>query len=390
MLSERLQQAVTGKVHFSVEGGFMPQFLTLCQQNQICIRHTKTGQCKLQGVVSRQDLDKLKAAAVQSGMELTVIKKSGLAFLLHRYRFRWGIPAGLVLAFLLLGLLSSVVWQVEVKGCETLSEEYIRSYFEELGVRPGVFQSSIDITQCRGKAILEIKELLWVTVYLKGCTACIEISERKGEVQLPEKGSTNLIASYGGEIIRADVYAGESYVKIGQAVAKGDLLVGGGVPLKNGGVRFVRSQADIFARTNRTLQTTVSLRQKCSVAEKTANRWGLYWFSLRVPLGLAFGKEISEESQSYICLSDTVLPIGIWRQGLRKTVEKEVAYSQQRALLQAFAAYALEELTVMEDKKIVQRSLYTACENGQIRVKGEYVCEENIVSAVELPINDGK
>ncbi len=387
MLSERLIRFVRGEVRFCVQGGFITQFTEVCRRENINLLHTKINDNSLTGTVVRKDTERLKTAAQKSGMQLQILKKRGLSFLTLRYRLRWGIPAGICLAFLLFGILSSVVWQVQITGCESLSEEYIRAYFADLGVRPGVLQRNVDIVRCRDRAILDIKELLWVSVYLKGCTACIEVSERKEVINEDNMKASNLVASYGGEIIRADVYAGEKYIEKGQAVAQGDLLVGGALPLKNGGVRFVRSQADITARTNRTMQTEMPFSVSAQTIEKIGVRYCLYWFTLPVPLGFSFGQQTAETATFLLCHENTIIPIGILRHGCRKVTEKEVRFSAKTALLCCFANFAVQELQIMQDKEILQRTLSVLQEKQKITVTGEYVCEENIVQERELLID---
>ena len=387
MLNRRLRRLVDGEVRFSAQGGFAAQFTDVCRRENISLFHTKTADGRLMGTVLRGDAQKLQTAALESGMQLQILKKRGLSFFAIRYRLRWGIPAGICLAVLLFGILSSVVWQVQVTGCESLSEEYILDYFADLGVRPGVFQRSVDIVHCRDRALLDMEELLWVSVYLKGCTVCIELSERKGEVHTEEKTNSNLYAAYGGEIIRADVYAGESYVQKGQAVAKGDLLVGGALPLKNGGVRFVRSKADIVARTSRTLQTEMPFCVSAQKIEKSGVRYALYWFTLPVPLGFSFGKQTAETASFLLCRENTVIPIGLVRYGCRKIAQTQVQYSEKAALLICLSAFAAQEVSTMQSKEILQRSLRVQTENNRIVITADYICEENIVQERELLVD---
>ena len=387
MLSEKLLSSLAGSVCFYVQGGFLPRFLSLCADKNVRLLHTRQQEDRLYATVRRYELADVQAAAGHSGMNFCILKKRGLSFLLHRYRLRLGIPVGICLALALFALLSSMVWQVEVIGCEKLSEEHIASYFNDLGVRTGVLQSSIDIRRCREKAMLEMPGLLWVTVYLKGCTAYIELVERNAEVTLPKQGSSNLVASYGGEIVRADVYAGESYVKIGQAVAKGDLLVGGALPLKNGGVRFVRSQADVVARTSRVLQTSVGFAQSNMLTQKARTRYVLDWFGLKIPLGLRFGFSVAESTVLQPEINGVRLPVKLCRQGLRKQVQKQVQCSEELALLQCFSLFALQETQEMQDKKVCERVLSVQQTDSGIAVCGSYVCEENIVQEQELQLD---
>ena len=384
MLMQRLGHLLTGSVCFAVYGGFRDRFLKLCSQQGICLSDTFVQGERLVATVSRKQYPLVCRIAADSGMQTELLRRRGLLFLLIRYRHRWGVVAGIAAGLCLLAVLSSVVWEVQISGCERLSEDYVRSYFEQLGVRPGRLQAQIDITDCRVRALTEIGELLWVSVYLQGCTAKIEIRERGEGMHLPEQGSSNLIASYGGEIVRADVYAGESYVKIGQAVAKGDLLVGGAVGMKNGGTYFVRSQADITARTHRTLCTEIPYEQAVVRVEKERTRYGVSFFGLRIPVLHLNLREADESCLYSIDTAQKVFPVGLYREGVRRTVQTVVTLSEQQALLQACALFTLQELNGMKEKEIIRRTVQTRVQDEMVSVCGQYVCVENIAQTQEL------
>lgn len=62
-------------------------------------------------------------------------KKGGVPFLLHRYRKRTGLLAGLLAAVVLLGYMSGFVWKIEVTGNEAISTQEILAALDELGFR---------------------------------------------------------------------------------------------------------------------------------------------------------------------------------------------------------------------------------------------------------------
>lgn len=384
MLSERFESFLRGSVRFSVSGGFTAQFLSLCNQNNIRLMQMKTVDGGIRAVVFRDAFEKVSAFAEKSGAQLTVHRRKGMPFVLHRYRLRWGIMTGIVLGAMLVGVLSSMVWQVQINGCENISEEYIRSFFEEMGVKPGVLQTSIDIQKCRDRALTQMEAVSWVTVYLKGCIACIEVRERAPVAEQKEQECSNLVASYGGEIIRADVYAGHGYVKVGQAVAQGDLLVGGGIVMKNGAFRLVNAKADIEARTERTISLCQTQQKEVSVIEKATVVNGLCWFGLQIPFQSAFGKEKCEESQTFADGKAVVLPVGLFRRGHRKTTQRNISLSENITLLQTFSLFALEQMQVMQNKRILEREVTVRREQNGVSVQARYVCEENICTVREL------
>lgn len=388
MLNEKLRMFLQGRVRFTAGKGFIPAFLDTCAGKNVRLRDVKEKEGVLRAFVSRQQFGKMCETAEKSGMEVNVESRDGLAFLLRRYRKRWGILVGALLAFVLTGILSSMVWQVQVSGCEKLSEDYVLAYFEDLGVRPGVFQKSIDVVACRDKALYEMKEVLWITLYLDDCIAKIEVRERAMTDERTENTVSNIVASYGGEIIRADIYEGEPYARVGRAVAKGDLLVGGALMMPHGGVRFVRAKADVIARTRRTLSCSVSLQQDVFFVQKSRIRRCISLFGLRIPLTPVFGMQVYESAESCLFAGEIVLPVGVLREGCRKLETARVQTDKQIVLLQLFSEFALQETQMRDGKTIVSRELKLEEKQGKLYLSGSYVCEENIGKEVKLEIED--
>lgn len=386
MLNDALEMFFDGSIRFCLQNGFVSDFTEACRMRKLRLYALFEKNGDLYGKVCRKDFAALCDIAEKKGMQLRVTGQSGVYFFLRRNRLRWGIPVGILLSLLLTGVLSSMIWQVQVSGCEKLSEEYVRSYFAAQGVRTGVFRKGIDVVSLRDRALYEIEQLLWVSLYFDGCVACIEVRERTVQPSEEYVRPINVIADYGGEIVRADIFEGEPYARIGKAVAKGDLLAGGALMMPGGGVRFVHAKADVIARTHRQLQCSVAFTDSVEIVEKCTQRTRFVLFGLQTPMLPTFGAECSERSESNPSAGGVILPIGLLYEGYRRMTQQCVTLPQAVAVLQVFAEYALQETELLQDKKILDRTMQLDVRQDGVCLNGAYVCEENIGREVPLSV----
>ena len=118
-----LKRFVEGDSSFSVAGGFPELLLRLCRNKKIALREVKVEGNAVTGKVNHKDEDAFLRAAAEAGMEILSVSKFGLRYLLQRYRNRIGIPVGILMFALIMRILSSLLWSVDVQGLVTLNEE---------------------------------------------------------------------------------------------------------------------------------------------------------------------------------------------------------------------------------------------------------------------------
>jgi similar to stage IV sporulation protein len=152
-------------------------------------------------------------------------RKIGLPFLMMKLSRRKGFAIGAILFSVILYLLSSFVWFVNVVGCEKTSPDAILEFVAKQGVKAGVLRREIDSTSL-GKAILaEFTGLAWVGVHIKGTTVNIEVAEKT----LPQarSGIIHLVAAEDALVTNMIILAGEPLISEGDTVSKGQMLVAG-------------------------------------------------------------------------------------------------------------------------------------------------------------------
>ena len=83
------------------------------------------------------------------GISFEVVKRRGIPVLFSRYRFRFGIPLGILLATLLVFFAGRVVWDIRIEGNERISSAAVRQLLADQGVRVGSY--ILDLGQRGGK-----------------------------------------------------------------------------------------------------------------------------------------------------------------------------------------------------------------------------------------------
>jgi len=152
-------------------------------------------------------------------------RKIGLPFLMMKLSRRKGFAIGAILFSVVLYLLSSFVWFINVVGCDKMSPDTILEFVAKQGVKAGVLRREVDSTSL-GKAILaEFTGLSWVGVNIKGTTVNIEVAEKT----LPsmKSGITHLVASEDALLTNMIVLSGEPLVNEGDTVIRGQVLITG-------------------------------------------------------------------------------------------------------------------------------------------------------------------
>lgn len=115
----------------------------------------------------------------------------------------------------------------------------------------------MDLHKIEREILLEYDKIGWMSINLIGSHAEVEIKEK----ELPPKPKSesdysNIKASADGVLLSTDIRNGTSYVKVGSAVSKGQLLVSGFYENSLGEIHFVDADADIRATTNYTFSAT--------------------------------------------------------------------------------------------------------------------------------------
>ncbi len=281
-----------GYAKIEIYGGIPEQFInSLARQGIPFWRFEKPepGLARVRIPISyAQDAERLKRG---TDCDIEIVRRSGLPVFARKFKRRWALIIGLILCLLAVPAMSLFVWEIDVSGNETVPTGEIMSVAEKLGIHIGMLGFSIDQQDIRNKALLELKDLSWLTVNIKGTKAEIKVRERikKPEI-INDKLPSEVIAAKGGVITDINVFQGMPKVVQGQTVAKGDVLVSSDMDSLKSGSRRVHAMGEIYARTWYDYSSEMPLKYDSKVyTGKKTKKSAIIMFGKRINLYFSTG-----------------------------------------------------------------------------------------------------
>ena len=246
-------------------------------------RAERADEFTLRLTLDERDYSAAAAIAARSQCELARISSRGGALLARRLRRRIALLTAAVVCFALLAAGSLFVWEIDISGCESVTEGEVRRALASAGVAEGSFWPAWDADAVKNHLLLEIPELAWAGVSVSGSRAEVRVRERIERPELASDGAPGSItAASSGIIERMEVYEGAPAVSVGDAVAAGETLVSGEMASAVGDTRYVRARAAVTARTYVELTACAPLKYGRLLEADTHSRWSLIIGSGRV------------------------------------------------------------------------------------------------------------
>ncbi|MFC4103968.1 sporulation protein YqfD [Paenibacillus xanthanilyticus] len=190
------------------------------------ISRTSGGELVCQVAVG--DFFKLRPLLKETGCRVHVAGRKGMPFWLRRVEKRLFFGAGLVLFFVGMYLLSSLIWSIDVKGNEKLSEEHILKVAKQQGLYP--FQWSFrlpDTSDLQRDLTRSLPGAAWVGVEKRGTKITIQIVETTKPAPSPPVDPRHIIAAADAVITDIQAETGRPVVNRNQKVKRGDILISG-------------------------------------------------------------------------------------------------------------------------------------------------------------------
>lgn len=273
MLLNRTLHFAAGEVRVAVSAPFPARVLNLMSGNGIpfwdlawespeCFRCTLT----------RADYARLRRLTEGQPCAVTAAGRRGAPFLAARLRRRVALRLSLLAVTAALALGSFCVWDFEIEGETAVSDEELLRVLGKYGVGIGSFCWDIDQEALRNHVLLELDELSWITVNVRGYRALVQVRPRTPKPEIvDEQTPVNIVARRGGVIVSVEPLGGEAVVLAGSTVKKGDLLISGLSDRGGQRVELLAAMGRVEARTWYTLSATLPLTavRKQPVGEAT-------------------------------------------------------------------------------------------------------------------------
>lgn len=381
-----------GEVTGRVESGFPERVLNLCAEYGIVFWDLNwESPVAFTFTMARRDWKRLRKLSRRIDCDMTAVEWRGTPFFLGRLRRRYGlwVTLGVCLAALVYG--SFFIWDFQVEGNVKVSEQEILRSLERHGVTFGTYGYAVDSPELRSYILLDIPELSYIAVNVKGCRAYVQVRERTPAPEIVSKREPgNTVAAKDALVTEIQPWDGEKQVLPGSMVKEGQLLISGVVENDFAGVRYLRGMGKVYGRTWYELRCMVPLqtRQKRHTGEKQVRRAILVG---KNRINLFFNSSISGDTcdkivsqEKWRLPGDIPLPVTTVREELRPYTLEERERSGAEALRLADIVLTARLEGCMEEGEVLQRELRFRTVGDMLEVTLCAECREQIGRLVEL------
>jgi similar to stage IV sporulation protein len=389
LLLLRFWNYIRGYVIIVIEGYFLEKFINICLHRQIFLWDIRrVSERKMTFRVSIKGFRLLRPIARKTKCRVRIKAKRGLPFLVNRYRKRKTFIFGALVFLALLYIMTSFIWSVDITGNETLDDTVIMEKLKEHGLYTGALKFGINTKQAVSDIMLDMAELSWISLDLKGTRLKVEVRERIPIPEIiPQKEPCSIIATKDALVIHMVVKEGIEAVKTGDTVIKGQELISGKIPVKNEKdiFRLVHSMGTVEAKTWYREEFPVET-EKVEEARsgESYSDYSLVFFSKKFDLfHKKSGYEFYEKEELRKILSignDLVFPFELLIDKYYETTPRIIEVDEQDAM-EAAADKAYEALMeiIPEEAEITDtETTYQTDSEGKVSAKVTIECREEI------------
>lgn len=390
---KHLINLVKGEVTGRVESGFPERVLNLCAEYGVVFWDLDwESPVAFTFTMTRRDWKRLRRLSRRIDCDMTPVDWKGTPFFLGRIRYRYGLWITLALCAAALFTSSFYIWDFEIEGNETVSQQEILRALDKFGVGFGTFSLSVDSSELRDYMLLEVPELSYIAVNVKGCRAHVQVRERIPEPEIiSNRDLGNTVAAKDALITAVQPWDGEKMVLPGTMVTEGQLLISGVVQDSVSGVRYLRGMGKIYGRTWYHLECRVPLtvREKVYTGAQKTRRALLVG---KKRYNLYFGSSISEDTcdkiinwKQWELPGGVVLPVTVSAETALpyEITERQRGRPEAQAIAEAVLDARLAEY--LDEGEILRREIAGEVVDGNLVVTLSAECEEQVGRFIDTP-----
>jgi len=352
-LFTRFYRFLCGYVCFSATQGFAERFLNLCSRNGIFLWNLRRNENGIRAATSIRHYKKIRTAATRSGMLTKIESREGLPFIISKHKKRIGLLYGAVLASAFLGVMSTMIWSINISGNNVVTDEQILKALEESGVSHGTFRKNINSAAVRFDVMSKIPELSYLTVNVLGSCLEVKVAEQTDEPHVADKSVPCDVASTtDGQIAALEVYHGTALHKQGEAIRAGEILAAGFIELSDGSVRLCHAEAYALIRTDITVECTAQRSIETLNKTEEKSHITLHIMGFDIPLHRKAETAPDVIRTKTFCINGVSLPFSVTREIFRTHSPQRIERSDKMLVLSAAEEYLATKIELLGNAHI--------------------------------------
>ena len=250
-MMKKLERTMRGYCRVEVCGAFPETVLNACAMQALELWDMK---CEddhtLRFCVYERDIPALEDIARRCMCDMSVLGTAGGSTRRRFLKNHVWLLVSLLAALGILAASSLFIWDIDVYGCDELSEGEVLRALSDCGVDCGAYWPALSVDMIRAGMLTRLPELAWMTVNVSGSRAIVLVEERveKPEIYIESAGA-DIVAARAGIIRRLSVLNGTPLVGTGQSVTAGETVISGTMESLSRDARYVRAQGGVTADT---------------------------------------------------------------------------------------------------------------------------------------------
>lgn len=341
MLFKILINFLFGYLNIELEGYYIERFINTCISKNIFLWGIKrTKSTILFANIGAGDFKQAAKIAKKHGCRIKIKSKSGLPFIIKKYKKRKIFFILLFLVIIGIYTLSKFVWNIEITGNTKVDSNEILSALEEDGLKVGVLKSKVNTDEIINKIRYQREDIAWIGIELDGTNAIVKIVEADSKPEIiDENDYCNIIATKDAVIEKISAQNGTLMVKEGDTVKKGDVLIGGWMEGKYTGKNYVNANGEVKAKVIYSQSEKIGKKEiKREQTGKNENKYAIKFNNFKINFYKTLSKyEIYDTmytNKKIKLFSNFYLPIEVIKYTNYEVTETEISYGKGEAKIE--------------------------------------------------------
>lgn len=320
--------------------------------------------------------------------EITILKRTGKAYLIHLYKTKKIFLYSIIFAFLVIILLTNIIFSVRVVETDKEIKDMILTDLRENGITRFRFKVSYKRKEAIREKILEKEKdyLEWLEIEEIGTMYQVKVIRRINNPKEEELKPRSIVAKKKGRITRIEADYGEVTTKKNDVVDKGDTLISGLIKNKEEIKTKVAARGKVYAEV--WYQVNLNLPTLYQEEIKTGNKKNtleIIFLDKNIFISELFkyNNSISKETVLY---NNPLIPFRISFTKKEEIKLKQVAYQEDKTLkkIKKLAVDKLKQRIGNDIKILSINVLKKKTSADKIEVELFFKVEEDITSYESL------
>lgn len=320
--------------------------------------------------------------------EITILKRTGKAYLIHLYKTKKIFLYSTIFAFLVIILLTNIIFSVRIVETDKEIKDMILTDLRENGITRFRFKVSYKRKEAIREKILEKEKdyLEWLEIEEIGTMYQVKVIRRINNPKEEELKPRSIVAKKKGRITRIEADYGEVTTKKNDVVDKGDTLISGLIKNKEEIKTKVAARGKVYAEV--WYQVNLNLPTIYQEEIKTGNKKNtleIIFLDKNIFISELFkyNNSISKETVLY---NNPIIPFRISFTKKEEIKLKQVAYQEDKTLkkIKKLAVDKLKQRIGNDIKILSINVLKKKASADKIEVELFFKVEEDITSYESL------